>query len=203
MRTMLALLALLALITILPRAVVAQDLRSALGVGARVRISAPALGGAPRLARVVASTADTVVVQPADSRDFTVAVPLVEIDRVEVPTGRRPRKARFAVIGLIAGTVGGGIIGAASYSDPCVKEPAICAGWFHETAQTNALSGALDGAAFGALGGVVLGQLWQREVWTTLPRTRTVRVRLAPTQVRLASGNGSRVIGLRLAVGRQ
>lgn len=200
MRTMLALLA---LITILPRSVVAQDLHSALGVGARVRISAPALGDVPRLARVVSSTADTVVVRPVGARDFTVAVPLVEIDRVEVATGHRPRKARFAVIGLVAGSVGGGVIGAASYSDPCVKEPAICAGWFHETAQSNALSGALEGAAFGALGGAVLGQLWQREVWTTLPHTRTVRVRLAPTQGRFASRNGSRVIGLRLTVGRQ
>lgn len=197
MRTMMALLA---LVTLISRPVVAQELRSALTVGARVRVSAPALGGAPRLARVVSSTADTVVLKPSDARDFTVAVPLAEIDRVEVSAGHRPRKARFALIGFVTGTVVGGILGSASYSDPCVKDPAICAGWFHETRQSDAISGAFVGGVLGTVGGAVLGQLWQREVWTALPRGRTVRMRLAPEQRRLASRNSPMPVGVRISL---
>jgi len=197
MRTVIVLLT---MITLVPHTGVAQAPRHAFAVGDRLRISAPALGDGPRVAQIVASTSDTLVVRPADARDFTVTVPLAAITRIEVPAGRRPRKKRFALIGLAAGSAVGAVVGAASYTDPCVKEPAICAGWFHETAQGDAIAGAFSGGVLGALGGAVLGQLWQRETWVPVPHTRTVRVRLAPGGRGLAARDGSTRVGLQIAI---
>jgi hypothetical protein len=196
MRTVIALVTMVALV---PRTGVAQDSRHAFAVGDRVRISAPALGDGPRLARIVASTSDTLVVRPAGAPDFTVTVPRAEITRIEVPTGHRPRKARFALIGLAAGSAVGAVVGAASYSDPCAKESAICAGWFYETRGGDALAGAVSGGLLGAVGGAVLGQLWQRETWTALPLTRTVRLQLVPRGRGLALREGSTLVSLRIA----
>ena len=196
MRTVILLLTIIALA---PRTGVAQAPRQTFAAGARLRISAPALGDAPRLAQVVASTSDTLVVRPADG-DFTVTVAIAEVTRIEVSTGRRPRKKRFALIGLAAGSAIGAVVGAASYSDPCVKEPAICAGWFYETQRGDAVAGAFGGGILGAIGGAVLGQVWQRETWTALPLTRTGRVRLAPVGRGLASRDGSTLVGLRISL---
>lgn len=197
MRTVIALMVFVALV---PCTTLAQDPHTSLREGAKVRISAPSLGDGPRTARIVASTGDTLVVRPAGARDFTVAIPRAEITRIEVPTGHRPRKGRFALIGLVGGTVIGGIVGAASYSDPCAKDPTVCAGWFYETKQGDAVSGALGGAVLGALGGALLGQLWQRETWSALPLTRTVRVRIAPDRGRVASREGSGLDGVRVTL---
>ena len=197
MRTVIVLLTMIALV---PRAGVAQAPRQTFAVGTRLRISAPALGDDPRLARVVASSSDTLVVRPADARDFTVTVPLAEVTRIEVSTGHRPRKKRFALIGLAAGSAVGALVGAASYNNPCVDEPAICAGWIHETRLSNAWGGAFGGGALGAIGGAILGQLRQGETWTALPLTRTGRVRLAPGGGRLASRDGSTLVGLRISL---
>ncbi len=197
MRTVIVLLTMIALV---PRAGVAQAPRQAFAVGSRLRISAPALGDDPRLAQVVASSSDTLVVRPADARDFTVTVPLAEVSRIEVSTGHQPRKKRFALIGLAAGSAVGALVGVASYSDPCVKEPAVCAGWFYETQRGDAVAGAFGGGILGAIGGAVLGQVWQRETWTALPFTRTGRVRLAPGGHGLASRDGSTQVGLRISL---
>lgn len=185
---------------LLSRAVDAQDTRHALAVGDRVRISAPTLGGGPRLVRIVASSADTLVVRPVDARGFTVTVPLTDIQRLEVSSGHRPRKARFALIGLAAGSVVGAVVGAASYSDPCVKDPAICAGWFYETRGGDEFAGAIAGALLGTVGGAVLGQVWQRETWTALPLTRVVRLELAPRARMLVSRGSSTLVGLRIVL---
>jgi hypothetical protein len=191
---------LLTLTVLLSRTGGAQGSRHVLAVGDRVRISAPTLGDGPRLVRIVASSADTLVVRPVDARDFTVTVPLTDIQRIEVSSGHRPRKARFALIGLAAGSVAGAVVGAASYSDPCVKDPAICAGWFYETRGGDAFAGAIAGALLGTVGGAVLGQLWQRETWTALPLTRVVRLELAPHTRMLASRSGSRLVGVRIVL---
>ena len=197
MRTVIVLLTMIALV---PRTVVAQAPRQTFAVGARLRISAPALGDDPRLAQVVASSSDTLVVRPADARDFTVTVPLAEVTRIEVSTGHRPRKKRFALIGLAAGSAVGALVGVASYSDPCASEPAVCAGWFYETQRGDAVAGAFGGGILGAIGGAVLGQVWQRETWTALPFTRTGRVRLTPGGGGLASRDGSTRVGLRISL---
>jgi hypothetical protein len=193
-------IALLLFVCFAPRPIVAQETPSSLAVGTSVRISAPSLGDEPRPASIVASTPDTLVVRPTGARDFTVTIARADITRIEVVTGHRPRKGRFALVGLVAGTVVGGIGGAMAYSDPCVKEPAICAGWFHETRQADAIEGALAGAMLGALGGAMLGQIWQREVWTALPLTRTVRRHVAPELGGVAPRERAAVTGVRIAL---
>jgi hypothetical protein len=190
-------LSILALVPCIGRA---QDARPAIVTGDRVRISAPALGDGPRVARVVTWSPDTLVVRPEGARDFTVTVPLAEVTRIEVPGGHRPRKARFALIGAAGGGVVGAVAGAASYSDPCVEEPAICAGFFYDTRQGDVVAGALGGVLLGAIGGAVLGQLWQRETWTALPLRRTVRMEVSPERPGLASRGGSTLVSLRIGL---
>jgi outer membrane lipoprotein SlyB len=81
-----------------------------------------------------------------------------------------------------------------------VKEPAICAGWYYETRQGDAVSGALAGALAGTLGGAVLGQIWQREVWTALPRTRSVRLHVTPDRGSVGSRERAMAPGVRIAL---
>ena len=107
--------------------------------------------------------------RPDGASGFDVTVPRTEITQLDVSVGRRTRKGKFALVGFGAGTVVGLIVGAATYSDPCNTEPAICAGFFYETRRTDAFAGAVSGAVLGAVGGAITGQLWTTDRWAQHP----------------------------------
>lgn len=120
----------------------AQTGLASLSPGEHVRVQATSLGPTTRTARVVTASADTLVVRPDDARGFDVMVPRAEITQLDVSVGRQTRKAHLALIGSGIGTVVGMIAGAVSYSDPCQDNPAVCAGWFHETQSATPVIGA-------------------------------------------------------------
>ena len=175
----------------------AQTGLAALSPGAHVRVRAASLGPAARTARVVTAGADTIVVRPDDASGFDVTLPRTEITQLDVSAGRRTRKARFALVGAGAGAVVGGIVGAASYADPCEKEPAICAGFFHDTRQSDAFGGAVAGALLGAAAGAITGQLRTTDRWTLHP----LGARSASLHILPAHGGGRSVaLALTMAV---
>lgn len=81
-------------------------------------------------------------------------------------------------MGLIAGGISGGL----AFRDPCESEPAVCAGFLHETRQSATISGAFSGGVLGAVGGAVAGVLWPGERWSRLPLAlHGAQVRLSPS----------------------
>src|SRR5215218_8168437 len=111
--------ALLVLLLARPDALAGQTAATAAALvpGARVRIARA--GEKPRVAIVVAHTADTLQVRWPEFAN-TVALPLAGISRLDVSTGRH----RKVVRGMVLGTVGVGALGAAvgaiSYQ-PCTS----------------------------------------------------------------------------------
>ena len=163
----------------------AQTGLASLQPGARVRVRAASLGPTARAARVVAASADTIVVRPDDASGFDVTVSRAEITQLDVSVGRHTRKARLALVGLGAGSVVGWIAGAATYSDPCKTESAICAGFFYETRGTDAFAGAVTGAVLGAVAGAITGQLWKADRWMPHPLgTQGAALRILPASNR-------------------
>lgn len=160
----------------------AQSGLASLSPGEHVRVTAAPLGPEAHTARVVSASADTLVVRPDDAHGFDVTLPRAEITRLEVSVGRETRRARFAVIGSAIGMAGGMIVGAVTYSDPCESNPAACATWFsHESQRAavvlDAISGALEGAAVGA----IVGQFWTTDRWGPRPPSRqSASLRVTP-----------------------
>ena len=183
------LLLVLALFTLaVPAHGAAQAGLAALSSGARVRVRAASLGPTARTARVVTAGADTLVVRPDDTSGFDVTLPRAEITQLDVSDGRRTRKARMALVGSGLGSVVGYVAGAASFSDPCKTEPAICAGFFYETRGSAAFEGALTGALLGAVAGAITGQLWRADRWRSYPiGARSAALRIFPASSRRAS----------------
>lgn len=154
----------------------------ALEEGTRVRVSARTLGTSPRVARVVAVRADTLVFRPEGvperAADSVIALPLRSLDRLEISAGLRPGKARLARLGLVSGLVIGGASGALTYTDPCREEPARCAAIFAGSSRQGAvISGALVGGLLGLVGGAVAGAVSPVERWEPIRLDPTARPR--------------------------
>jgi hypothetical protein len=163
----------------------AQTGLASLAPGMHVRVTAAPLGPAARPARVVSASADTLVVRPDDASGFDVTVPRTAITQLDVSVGRSTRKARLALAGAGAGALIGLVAGVASYTDPCVDNPAVCAGWFYETQQSAAAGGLVGGALLGAAAGAIAGQLWKTDRWAPYPlRLRTGALRIVPAPSR-------------------
>ena len=149
---------------------------STLAPGARVRITNAE--SERRIATVVARQGDTLLVRWPE---FTtpVAVPLADISRLEVSTGRHRRVLKGLLLGTAAGGVTGLLIGAVSY-EPC--ETTEFLGCFLEP-ESRAASAAFGGAVGGALGLVVgsLAGLARHERWQGVPLDdRRVAVAVTP-----------------------
>lgn len=173
----------------------AQTGLASLTPGARVRVTAPSLGPTPLPARVVTASADTLVVHPDGASGFDVTLTRTEITQLDVSVGRSTRKARLALIGAGAGALVGLVAGAATFTDPCVDNPAICAGWFYETQQSAAAGGLVGGAVLGAIAGAVAGQLWKTDRWMRYPlRLQSGALRILPAP------NGGRSVALALTM---
>ena len=106
--------AVLLLVLARPDALIGQSapvVVSSIRPGARVRITQ--VGQKPRVAIMVAPSADTMLVRWPENTD-AVAVPLAEVSRLDVSTGRHRKLLKGALVGtLSAGTVGA-LLGAAS-----------------------------------------------------------------------------------------
>jgi len=171
--------AVLLLVLARPDALIGQSapvVVSSIRPGARVRITQ--VGQKPRVAIMVAPSADTMLVRWPENTD-AVAVPLAEVSRLDVSTGRHRKLLKGALVGtLSAGTVGA-LLGAASYS-PCKSTEFM--GCF--LAPTSASESALLGGAVGGVLGLVVGTLAglpRREGWHRVPLdARRVAVAVTP-----------------------
>lgn len=128
---------------------------AALAPGARVRITQA--GQQPRVATVVAHTRDTLLVRWPDLTN-TVAVPVAEISRLDVSTGRHRNLVKGMVLGTVGGAAVGALVGALAYQ-PCTGN---CLDLFDREG-----SALLGGALLGTLGFVVgtLAGLPSHDTW--------------------------------------
>ena len=80
--------------------------------GARIRVSAPALGPRPGVFRFAAIRGDTLLLRPAKGNSVdTTRVALANVARVEASRGWRQRALVGAGIGAVIGAVAGGLAG--------------------------------------------------------------------------------------------
>ncbi len=154
--------ALLILLLARPDALAGQTAASAAALrpGARVRITHA--GEKPRVAIVVAHTADTLLVRwPEFAND--VALPLAEISRLDVSAGRH----RSVVKGMVVGTAAAGAIGAAAGAisyQPCTSTEFLGCLFAPDSRTDSALLGGVVGGVLGFVAGSLAG-LVPREHW--------------------------------------
>jgi hypothetical protein len=130
---------------------------------------------------------DAIVVRPDHASGFDVTLPRADITRLDVSVARHTRKARFALLGLGAGSLVGAVVGAASYSDPCTSQPSVCSGFIYETRGSDVFGGAVSGAVLGAIAGTITGQLSRTDEWmqhSLGSRGASLRVLPAPSRGR-------------------
>lgn len=162
LRTARIVLAAAALAALLPRFAPAQGTLYPLGVGARVRVSAPTLGPVPRVARVVEERRDSLIVRTEDAQHLMAAMPYSDITRIDVSRGKkRSSMRRWAGIGFIAG----GTLGAMMFPPDKGSHGSVPFEDFSQLGNVIMLAGV--GAGIGAL--VAHGQ--QQEQWQYMPLT--------------------------------
>ena len=122
----------------------------AVGPGARVRITQA--GQKPRVAVVVARSADTLVVRWPENTN-AVALPYAGISRLDVSTGRHRKVLKGAAIGTLSAGAVGAILGAATYQ-PCESSGFDCL-----LAPTSASGSAVVGGVLGGTLGLIVGTL--------------------------------------------
>jgi len=151
-------LAMLAIAFVGPGRAGAQDVLL-LKPGAKVRMTAPALGLSKQVGRVQELNGDTLVVlvdvlHKSSLRLEMTDVPLSSISKLEVITGRRGHWLEGAGIGVLLGVV----VGAASGDDPSDQ-------WFAYSAGQKA---GMYGVVFG-LAGAGIGALIKSDKWAEVP----------------------------------
>jgi hypothetical protein len=145
-----------------------------LPAGTRVRVTAPALGAAPRVASVLGYRADTLAVRPAGTGD-SVVLAVGTITRLEASGGRRTRVRKGAGFGLLTGATAGALVGAATHT--------ACTGlcFFNTSRADDAMIGGIVLGALGAVTGGVIGAVWRPERWhRILPTGRSSHLRVGP-----------------------
>lgn len=133
--------------------------------GARVRITAPALGFVRRVGTVTRIQADTLSLDSA-------LVPLQALTHLEVNTGRKSQW----VLGMGIGALGGAVLGAAVGS---------AAPWGDTGEKHTVLLGAV-GAAGGSVIGLLIGSLVHHDQWRELP-LEALRIGFGPHGGTMAS----------------
>jgi hypothetical protein len=133
--------------------------------GVRARILSPVLGDERQVGTVESVTGDTLRFRRAESVS-SVSLKPSEITMIEVSTGTHTAKAKWAVIGFLAGAAAGAGIAAATYT-PC-RDSFAC------IRDIGGRSGSIGlGAIVGALSGGLAGTLWgtrRRETWAPVSR---------------------------------
>lgn len=132
----------------------------AVGPGARVRITQA--GQKPRIAVVVARSADTLVVRWPNYTN-SVALPLAEISRLDLSTGRHRKILKGAAVGTLSAGAAGAIIGAISYQ-PCETTEFLGCFMAPTSASESAVVGGVLGGTLGLIVGTLIG-LPKRDDW--------------------------------------
>jgi hypothetical protein len=153
---------------------------ASLAPGARLRITTRD-GEKPRIATLVARTADTLQLRMAGSAN-TVAMPLADISRLDVSTGQHRNVYKGMILGVLAGGGGGALLGAASYQ-PCTSQCLFAPANAGASAVIGGVAGGALGLVVGSLIGAVRVDDWKRVV----PDARRVAVSVRP---------GARGVGL-------
>ena len=136
----------------------------AVGPGARVRITQA--GQKPRIAVVVASSADTLRVRWPEYTN-AVALPFAEISRLDVSTGRHRKILKGAAVGTLSAGAVGAILGAVSYS-PCESTEFLGCLMAPASATESAVLGGVAGGVLGLIVGTLVG-LPKRDDWHQVP----------------------------------
>jgi hypothetical protein len=135
-----------------PRPVVRAEQLSA---GTRVRVHTRSQGKV--IGHLVRVTSDSIVLRPGNQAAAELALPAPAVKRVDLSTGRRSRKGRGVLIGLLVGTVGGYAVLLRLCADDCVGAWPLLG---------LPVGGALVGAGMGAaIGSGVRTERWQRVSW--------------------------------------
>ena len=132
----------------------------AVGPGARVRITQA--GQKPRVAVVVARSADTLVVRWPEYTN-AVALPFTEISRLDLSTGRHRKMLKGAAVGTLSAGAVGAILGAVSYT-PCESTEFLGCLMAPASATESAVLGGVAGGVLGLIVGTLVG-LPKRDDW--------------------------------------
>lgn len=170
-----SLLALLVFALVVPPGMEAQA--PGLTVGARVRVTSPLHHFNREVATITELHGDSIVLT---GKMGTRTVALENVTALDVSTGLRTQVGRSALIGLGAGALLGGIVGAVSYEEPDF--------FFGSAAQMGAVS-ALFFGGIGMVAGAVVGAVHRTDRW----ERRDVPLRAA------IRGSRSETVTLRLS----
>jgi hypothetical protein len=145
--------ALAAVVLVAPRAGAQRSRADTLpiGSGARVRVTSPSLE--PAVGEVLASSADTLVLQ-LDGSANTLSIPLDALMDLEVSRGMHDRRREYGVAGMI---VGFGITAARGAHESC----GLGNSCFHRDLRRGIVGG-LAGALLGVLVGSQPTERWER-----------------------------------------
>jgi hypothetical protein len=161
-----------------PNVLVAQSAQTASSIrpGTLVRITQT--GQKARVATMVSPGTDTVLVRWEKSTG-TAAVPLAEVSRLDVSTGRHRNLVKGAVLGTLGGAALGAVAAAATF-EPCTSTaPFGCFGAFESRGEAGTAGAVLAGAV-GLVVGTVIG-IRSHEGWHRVPLdARRVAVALTP-----------------------
>lgn len=155
----------LALVLLLP--VAGQAQWAPLTTGARVRVTSPTDDLRRHVTIVTEVRGDSIVLA---GRTGLRTIALNDVTALDVSTGTRTQVMRFAVTGLGAGAILGGILGAATYEGPDF------------IVGSAAEAGALFGVFFGGIGmvaGGVVGAMSRTDRWQ--PAGVPVRAAITPS----------------------
>lgn len=133
--------------------------------GTTIRVKAASLGPEFRRGTLRATTADSITIAPRWSG--TLSVGLDGISSLQVLTESHTAKAKYSMIGLLVGAIGGAFLGAATYSpSKCDATVTFCIDVFDRGTST-----AIGAVMFGAVGGLVglMAGAAPKETWMQVP----------------------------------
>lgn len=128
--------------------------------GARVRVISLPDSGVLARGSLLRVQADTVVIEHGLAAPDHVLLGPTNLLQVSYRTGKHT--GRGALIGMVAGTTFGALVGAATYHDPCAGSTQFC---FDLGGSYSAMGGAVIGGLLGAVLGAAIGSHSGSEHW--------------------------------------
>lgn len=135
--------------------------------GDRVKVAAPVMQD-KSIKGTVAENTDSVLV--VGTEQYVKTIPHAFITDLSISNGQRRSLGRGLLIGLGTGALGGGLVGAMTYTE-CTEEGFLaCA--FRPTSSGEAFAmGAVSGGVVGLVSGGIIGALVKRDRWQRVPVT--------------------------------